>query len=215
MMTGMLARRSSSLFVLVSVLAAGCGSDHSTATGGSGGSSPMAGAAGSAAVGGALGGNSGGGFPAGGASAAPGAGGGSAGGACHQSGEACVDSRDCCDGSTCNNTAQAVALNGCHPRCTQNSDCPTGCCVLYTGDTRGICAEALWCTCGAAGAQCGSNQPKCCDGEVCLASNAQQSAYACRKQCTTNADCPTNCCVAIPNLNSSACLDPMYCPAAP
>jgi len=215
MMTGMLARRSSSLFVLVSVLAAGCGSDHSTATGGSGGSSPTAGAAGSAAVGGALGGNSGGGFPAGGASAAPGAGGGSAGGACHQSGEACVDSRDCCDGSTCNNTAQAVALNGCHPRCTQNSDCPTGCCVLYTGDTRGICAEALWCTCGAAGAQCGSNQPKCCDGEVCLASNAQQSAYACRKQCTTNADCPTNCCVAIPNLNSSACLDPMYCPAAP
>jgi hypothetical protein len=65
------------------------------------------------------------------------------------------------------------------------------------------------------GAPCGASQPKCCDDQICLASNAQQSAYDCKKRCTTNADCPTNCCVDIPSLNIRACLAPSYCPAPP
>lgn len=133
---------------------------------------------------------------------------------CRSHGEMCNTSLDCCDGSTCNNTAQAPELNGCHPHCTQNSECDTGCCVLYVGSTnQGFCAGAKWCACGMSGMQCGPTQPKCCDDHLCLASNPERSAYDCKKRCTTNADCATKCCVAIPDLNTMACLDPSYCSA--
>ena len=209
-------RSGNAVAALATALSVACGSSQSGSQG-SGGAAPVvvggnAGApfggaagvmaqAGAAAVFTPLGGTSSAGAPAGAA------------GACHKAGEPCGSSLECCDGSTCNNTAQAPSLNGCHPRCTQNADCQTGCCLLYTGDTRGICTDAMWCGCGMSGARCGSDQPKCCADQLCLAANAQQSSYECKKRCTTNADCPTNCCVAIPNLGANACLDPMYCPA--
>ncbi len=134
-------------------------------------------------------------------------------GECHRNGEACTTPADCCADSTCNNTAGAIALNGCHPRCSKSSDCSTGCCVPFTNmGTEGICAEAIWCGCGMTDAKCGSTLPKCCDDQVCLAGDMAQSFYACKKRCTTNADCPTACCVAIPGINTSACLDKAYCP---
>ncbi len=192
---------------LLTMMAAACG-ESSTGGGGSGGA-PARGAGGVVATGGAgaLGGNaatSGGGVAAGG---------GSSGGACHQNGEPCADSRDCCASATCNNTAGSLELNGCHPLCTQNADCSTGCCVLFTGSARGICGDAKWCSCGMTGVPCGSQLPACCSDQICLAGDPSRAAYACQKRCTTAADCPTKCCVPIPSLGASACLDPMYCPA--
>jgi hypothetical protein len=131
---------------------------------------------------------------------------------CKGTGEVCTNSLDCCEGSTCNNTAQAPALNGCHPRCTQNTDCPTGCCVLFSGDTKGICAEKMWCGCGTAGSQCGGSYPACCSDHVCLGQTAPATGFACSKKCQTNTDCATNCCVPVPSLGISACLEPSYCP---
>jgi hypothetical protein len=132
---------------------------------------------------------------------------------CKGTGEACTNSLDCCEGSTCNNTAQAPALNGCHPRCTQNTDCQTGCCVLFSGDTQGICAEKEWCGCGIAGSQCGGSHPACCNDHVCLGLAAPATGFACSKKCQTKTDCTTNCCVPVPSLGISACLEPSYCPA--
>jgi hypothetical protein len=172
-------------------------------------------ASGGAAFGGSTG-TTGGASPSGGLSSVGGgaaAAGASSGGSCHQNGEACTDSRDCCANAVCNNTAGALALNGCHPICMQNADCSTGCCVPLAGSTRGICAEAMWCGCGMSGTACGSQLPACCGDQICLANDTNRSSYACQKRCTTSADCPTKCCVAIPTLGASACLDPMYCPA--
>jgi len=133
--------------------------------------------------------------------------------ACKPTGSACQSAAECCDGNTCNNTAGAAELNGCQLRCSQNSDCQSGCCVLFTGDTKGICGAAKFCSCGGDGSACGSQDPACCTTHVCLANDQAQSSYGCKKLCTTNADCATNCCVAIPTLNKSACLDATYCPA--
>lgn len=202
---------------MFAMLSSACG-ESSSQRGGTGGAYP--GAAGTGGVTGALGGSagtvggappSGGAFSVGGAGAA--AAGATSGGACHQNGEACTDSRDCCTTAVCNNTAGALALNGCHQTCMQNSDCSTGCCVPLMGSTRGICAEAMWCGCGMSDAACGSQLPACCGDQICLANDTNRSSYACQKRCTTNVDCPTMCCVAIPSLGMSACLDPKYCPA--
>jgi hypothetical protein len=197
-------------------LPSACGESKASG-GGTGGA--FAGAAGVVTASGgtgAFGGSSGamsgapsGGLANGGAAATAGA----SNGSCHQNGEQCADSRDCCANAVCNNTAGALALNGCHPICMQNADCSTGCCVPLTGSTRGICAEAMWCGCGMSGAACGSQLPACCGDQICLANDTTRASYACQKRCTTNADCPTKCCVAIPTLGMSACLDPMYCPA--
>jgi hypothetical protein len=197
------------LLVPLAVLASSCGNEGTAAPGGVGGA---------IGTGGVSAGTGGGALSGGGGGAIPGAGGASAGGSsssmlCRRSGEPCNTSLDCCDDSTCNSTAGAPELNGCHPRCTQNTDCTTGCCVLFSNDSRGICADAKWCSCGAAGARCGSSLPKCCADQTCLAGDAQQSFYECKKHCTANADCPTNCCVPIPSLNLSACLAPSYCVA--
>jgi hypothetical protein len=189
-------------------LVAACGSSAGNSFGG-GGSPGTGGVAGES---GGASGSTGGTplFGTGGSSGSSGSGGGAA--VCKKIAEACTDSTECCDGTICNNTAGALELNGCHQPCTQSSDCSTGCCVLFTGSTRGICGDAKWCSCGAEGATCSSQLPKCCDGSVCLAADVAQTSYECKKLCTKASDCSTNCCVAIPSLNESACLDKTYCP---
>lgn len=198
------------LLILIAVLASSCGSDGKAPPGGAAGAIGTGGAA--FASGGAIGmaGASGSGA-GGGASGAPAGTGGA--GLCRRSGEPCSTPLDCCDDATCNSTSAVPELNGCHPRCMQNTDCATGCCIPFSGQTRGFCGDAKWCSCGAAGARCGSTMPMCCADQTCLAGDAQQSFYECKKRCMANADCPTNCCVPVPSLNLSACLGASYCSA--
>jgi hypothetical protein len=197
--------------VVLAALVGGCGSDKSDAPAGTGGALSTGGVTGSGGLGsGGVPSDTGGAFPVSGG-ATTGSGGAPA--VCHASGEACSNPVDCCDGLTCNNTSGIPALNGCHPRCEKAADCQTGCCVLYVGQTKGICGDAIYCSCGKDGSQCGSQFPACCSDQICLAKDAQQTAYQCDKRCNTNTDCSTNCCVAIPDLNIKACLDPSYCPA--
>jgi hypothetical protein len=198
--------------VIFAAVACGSSSGEPGSTGGSG-STANGGAtfgAGGAPAGGSST-NAGGALPVGtGASISVGTGGTTA--VCKKTGDSCADSAECCTGNICNNTAGSAELNGCHPPCTQNADCSTGCCVLFSGATRGICGDAKWCACGTAGSKCGSQLPACCSDQTCLSGDAAQSFYECKKRCTQNADCPTSCCVPIPGLNLSACLDKSYCP---
>ncbi|HVU02806.1 MAG TPA: hypothetical protein VHE30_13695 [Polyangiaceae bacterium] len=189
-----------------SLLLVACGSDPKSPTSG-----PLSGSGGASNGGGASGGGasgSGGELMLGTGGEAP---------ACKNTGEKCESSTECCEGNTCNNTAGSAELNGCRLRCTQSSDCQSGCCVPFQNDpSKGICADAKWCACGTDGSACSSQLPPCCTGHVCLATDQAQTAYACRKECTANTDCTTNCCVAIPGLGGkSACLGSEYCPAAP
>jgi hypothetical protein len=142
-------------------------------------------------------------FAAGGSAGAP---------ACRQTGEYCGPGSECCNGAVCNQNAASPEIRGCHPKCNVAADCATGCCFPFQGQTNGYCLDAKWCTCGADGARCGSTLPKCCDTQFCVGGDAQASFYECRKRCTANTDCTTNCCVAIAGTGVSACLDAMYCP---
>jgi hypothetical protein len=201
----MISTRATAATLLALALTLSCGSER-TDSPATGGVAPTTGGAfGSGGLSGAGGATGGTGAILGGGGAPP--------APCRGTGESCVNSLDCCEGSTCNNTAQAPALNGCHPRCSKDAECATGCCVLFTGDTNGICAEKQWCGCGMTGSACGSTLPACCGDHVCLAKDAQRTSFACSKKCQTNADCSTSCCVPIPSLNQSACLDPSFCPA--
>jgi hypothetical protein len=191
------------LLVLLALAQGACGS--------SGAGDPTGGGSGGAPTGG--GGASAGGADPGAGGALPFASGGSAGtpAPCRQTAESCNLSSDCCDG-VCNAMAAAAELSGCHPRCTVNADCTTGCCLPYGGQTAGYCADAKWCSCGAEAARCGSMLPACCATQFCVGGDAQGTFFECRPRCTQNADCATSCCVAIGMTGNSACLDPVYCP---
>lgn len=170
---------------------------------------------GAGGAGGALFGAGGGGVP-GGTAGASGLGTGGGGfmppstdaGACKKLDEPCERTTDCCDGNLCNRNGPVATLNGCKKPCTQNSECPTGCCYLFIGGTRGgMCSPAEWCTCAATGAACSPTLPPCCDTHQC-------QGGMCNQKCTQNSDCATHCCVPVPLLpGTSTCLDPMYCPA--
>jgi hypothetical protein len=203
-------------FIATAATTTACGSSDTKKTGAGGAAGTAVSSAGAAGLGATSGGglSGAGGVPFGaGGSISFGAGGAPT--ACKMTGEACQNSLDCCDGAACNNTSEVPALNGCHPGCTQSSDCATGCCVKFSNGNGGICADAMWCSCGMDGTHCGTMLPQCCSGQTCLAGDAMRSFYECKKICATNADCTTNCCVPLTGLNMSACLDPMYCPAPP
>lgn len=60
---------------------------------------------------------------------------------CRELDEECDgDLRPCCDGFICATSDKDAALNGCKLPCAKDSECDTGCCVLFTGRDDGICA---------------------------------------------------------------------------
>jgi hypothetical protein len=170
----------------------GCGSDKKGTEGGAGGALTSTGGA-TTGAGGSL-------FEAGGA--AP---------ACLNLQQTCDDSSQCCSGLFCNTTGPAPEWIGCQKPCATSAECPSTCCLPFQGQNHGFCTDPKWCACGATAARCGSTLPKCCDTHVCLGGDAQATFYECKKKCTQNTDCDTGCCVAIPNLNISACLAASYC----
>ncbi len=54
--------------------------------------------------------------------------------------------KPCCEGLVCSSAPDDLPLNGCKYACDQDSDCDTGCCVLFSGRDNGICAPADRCT---------------------------------------------------------------------
>jgi hypothetical protein len=58
--------------------------------------------------------------------------------------------RPCCEGMLCVKSDSDPALNGCQVTCTKNSECTSGCCVLFRGPhgeelDNGVCAPADRC----------------------------------------------------------------------
>ena len=189
--------------VALGVTPSACGSSNPPAPFGSDTGGVSANAGGAAGTAGSLVGSGGfGTFAAGGSAGAA---------ACKKESETCALSSDCCGNAVCNTNTPAAELLGCHAACKTAADCPSGCCMPY-GMQSGFCADAKWCACGTDGSQCGSMQPACCTTHVCL-QNQAATGFECKKLCQANTDCPTSCCVAIPNTTEKACLDPVYCPA--
>jgi hypothetical protein len=128
---------------------------------------------------------------------------------CKKHGESCqagLDTpNDCCRGSCV--TSDNPDFSGCRPDCTTNADCSdTGCCVPFANDSSaGFCADARYCSCGALDAQCGSNDPTCCTGNVCAGAGSGANQFKCYKGCTANSDCPNADCVTLSDGSASIC----------
>jgi hypothetical protein len=174
----------------------------------SGGSAPAGGTRGRASggtSGRASGGSSaaafGGASPAGGSAGAPAAG-------CQAPGGGCAKNVDCCQsgpGIPTTYGATCIESDGlCHVNCTDGAQCVSGCCTSLIGQsTYGVCAVATECACLPEGSSCNA-QSLCCGGSVgfCYAADAK-----CHRACTTNADCPTDCC----DLSVSICAPTTSC----
>ena len=128
-------------------------------------------------------------------------------GTCKKTGDMCDRTSDCCAGDLCNRNGPVAELMGCQVACTQNSECPSGCCYLFIGGNNGgFCAPAPWCACGGTGAACSSSLPACCNTHMC-------QGGVCNPKCTQNSDCATQCCVDLPLIPGvKTCVDRMYCP---
>lgn len=130
--------------------------------------------------------------------------------ACKKQGEQNCSENDpnkptlCCRGTCVQSENPNYA--GCRPRCTKNEDCfDTGCCEPFSNSADGFCVDAKFCGCGNAGAACGGDDnPGCCDGTTCLTYD-DAASFSCFKNCTTDADCPDSCCVALSDGSAKAC----------
>ena len=204
-----MAHRGFLMGILGLLAALGCssgsgGSGDGSGSGGGAGASPGSGgaAAGSGGMG-AASGAGGGIFVAGGSAGAP--------TACQPVGGACTGATDCCDHMICNNAGAVPEWHGCHAPCKLTSECDTGCCQLFDGQDHGFCTDSKWCSCGGTDAACGGSLPACCTDQICLFTDATQTASACRKKCTQASDCATGCCYDYPSLNAKLCLDATFC----
>ena len=61
---------------------------------------------------------------------------------CLQAGAACGGRIECCSGTSCSGKDPDFK---CNPICTQNSDCPSNCCVSITGTNTKVCETADHC----------------------------------------------------------------------
>jgi hypothetical protein len=190
--------------VLASTVVTACGDKSSEQTG-TGGAAGTAGFAGFGAGGGAGAGAIGAGATGtGGAPFTPPP---TDAGRCKQTDEPCERTTDCCSGNLCNRNGPVAALNGCKIACTQNGECPSGCCYMFIGgNSGGMCAPAEWCACGGSGAACSSTSPPCCNTHMC-------QGGVCNQKCTQASECTTQCCLDVPLIpGTKTCVDRMYCP---
>lgn len=188
------------------------GASGSATTGGAstGGTSSSGGTATTGGTSGS-GGSTPGGAPSGGATSAGGlTGAGGTTGACTQIGTPCnTTAPECCPGLLCVGSTSADYA-GCRQPCAGATDCASGCCIPFSNiPDKGFCGDALLCQCAGLDETCGGAR-SCCSGFTCTTFDAT-NALACKPVCTQNADCTTNCCVAIPGTTDSACLPPSFC----
>jgi hypothetical protein len=114
---------------------------------------------------------------------------------------------NCCAGSTC---VQASGIAGqCQQLCTNDTDCPSNCCVETVAGTDKICAppEACGGACAAQGAACGAdaNGQACCAGTTCI--YADGVSATCAPLCAHSSECASQCCAAIQGTGEAACID--------
>jgi hypothetical protein len=167
-----------------------------TAAAGASGATSRAGATG---AGGSLPGSGGTGVSSGGQS-----------GACTAERAACDPAKTvCCTGLICV-TSTSADYAGCRQPCTKAGDCASGCCIPFGNfPDQGFCGDAALCQCSMKNETCGGTR-QCCSGFTCTTFDST-GKLGCEPLCTKNADCTTNCCVAIPTTPDSACLAPAYC----
>jgi hypothetical protein len=67
-------------------------------------------------------------------------------GECRELNEECDGlRRPCCEGLVCARSATDPELAGCQLSCVKNSECESGCCVLFQGRDNGVCGPADRC----------------------------------------------------------------------
>jgi hypothetical protein len=64
--------------------------------------------------------------------------------ACAKGNEQCGGVRRCCDGLACT-SFDATGAFACKPKCKQNEDCDTGCCVPIAQTAESACLPKEWC----------------------------------------------------------------------
>lgn len=133
---------------------------------------------------------------------------------CRQEEAACQDDFGCCGGLAC--AVFDAQTSACKPVCTQNTDCPSGCCVPLGTSEVSVCLDAVYCrsvTCHQAEEACAADAA-CCEGMTCVVFSTNPVTSACKTTCTRNQDCPTGCCALLGSGNPGACLDKSYCASA-
>jgi hypothetical protein len=90
------------------------------------------------------------------------------------------------------------------------SDCASGCCIPFGNmPSAGFCGDAILCQCAELDEECGGTR-RCCEGFTCTTYD-ETNVLGCRPVCQNNSDCDTNCCIAIPGTNDSACFQAAWC----
>jgi hypothetical protein len=110
---------------------------------------------------------------------------------CGEKGEACDANRACCEDLVCVQSAIAE-FSGCREPCTEDSDCESNCCILFTGSTDGFCVAAEYCACVAEGGVCDGSVP-CCKGLTCIRFS-ESGDYTCQPECTSDDQCASGQC---------------------
>jgi hypothetical protein len=112
--------------------------------------------------------------------------------ACHQTGDTCAFSGDCCNGAPCipDNTGALHCSAACSPKggtCTSAADCCSGeTCTMLPGSTQGTCGSSPT-TCAQYGQACSAADP-CCAGTACNVTGSSP-VVACPAGQTTGCTC--------------------------
>ena len=113
--------------------------------------------------------------------------------------------------STCHK-AGGPGLNKPTNHVPTNAQCDTGCCQMYSDGNGGFCADASFCSCGTAGAVCGTNSPDCCTGTICAGNDSTgTTGFSCHPSCKVAADCATQCCAMLTGEDGGVCVAASEC----
>lgn len=153
---------------------------------------------------------------------------------CVADGQKCADN-PCCSGDK----ARCLKLTGtpdflCYPRCSEHSQCASGCCSNRADPEGGFCVEATRCTsnadggsggdagsvsdasmsmCRIDGASCGAGT-SCCTGLSCVTRPGVQGS-TCMPRCNGPADCASGCCQLFSNSAGGYCAEALACMCIP
>jgi len=196
------------------VVTAGCGEsdgdDESADKGGSGGTASGKGGSGGTAGDGSSGkgGSEDKGGSSGSSNSSAGSGAGGEATQCIAEGDDCEPgSSDCCEGACIESSTGE--FSGCRPLCQSSDDCDSGCCQQFSDGGGGFCVDAAYCTCVEQDGECGPGVPSmCCEGSTCAIT---EGPYTCHQICTDPGDCPSECCLPLPNTELSVCAPDTYC----
>jgi hypothetical protein len=106
----------------------------------------------------------------------------------------------CCEGLSClqGKSAEGEQLLGlCEQPCTDNDECPDGCCLENAGVAGKFCAPASACQkeCRAQKEECDGEFLACCEGLVCVTSEPDPELRGCQLRCEKHTQCDSGCCV--------------------